>query len=293
MNDLVRERGLTIADVIRALATRGFVAEAENLAAMARLRVSGDYLQTAAIVRHGKVVSAVNDPNVYAGPGTGHRLTVERRAEIVALRAVVGREDVLTSQARWAGEERRRVVLVPRGPALAGEGSTPEVVIGLSPAFLVRIFHTTGEVPLSQVLEAMLQGIGEAGMSARVVRMGHTADTSFLGLAAARLSGSGIGIGIQAKGTTVIHRSDLVPHMNLELFSQAPLMTVAHFRALGRNAALYARGDGPEPLVVAYRGQPLGARHHAETALLHAIETDLCDPAAEPVELEVRFLGRT
>ena len=35
----------------------------------------GDYLQTAARIECGKVVSAVNDPNRYAGPGTGHRLT--------------------------------------------------------------------------------------------------------------------------------------------------------------------------------------------------------------------------
>ena len=49
MNDAVRDRGLTMVDVIRALAARGFAAEAANLAAMARLRVAGDYLQTAAI----------------------------------------------------------------------------------------------------------------------------------------------------------------------------------------------------------------------------------------------------
>jgi propanediol dehydratase large subunit len=70
-------------------------------------------------------------------------------------------------------------------------------------------------------------------------------------------------------------------------------MTEAAFRALARNAALYAQGASPEPVVVPYRGQALGARHHAETALLHAIETGLCDPDAEPEQLEVRFLGST
>lgn len=291
MNDAVRDRGLTMVDVIRALAARGFACEAANLAAMARLRVAGDYLQTAARIKCGKVVSAVNDPNRYAGPGTGHRLTPRRRSQIVTMRNVLSREEVLTGQARWAAEERRRVTLTPRGRAALGKGG-PEVVVGLSPAFLTKIFHTTGEAPLSQVLKALLDGIAHGGASARVVRMGHTADTSFLGLTAARLSASGIGIGIQAKGTTVIHRADLVPHMNLELFSQAPLMTEEAYRALGRNAACYARVENPEPVVVAYRGQALGARHHAETALLYAIETSLCDPATEPVELEVRFHER-
>ena len=72
----------------------------------------------------------------------------------------------------------------------------------------------------------------------RLVRIRHTADTSFLGLTAARLSGSGYAIGIQAKGTAVIHRADRLPHMNIELFSNAPVTTLDHYRAMGRNAAL-------------------------------------------------------
>lgn len=55
--------------------------------------------------------------------------------------------------------------------------------------------------------------------------MRHTADTSFLGLSAAGLSGSGIGIGIQAKGTAVIHQIGRLPHNNLELFSNAPVIS--------------------------------------------------------------------
>jgi propanediol dehydratase large subunit len=225
-------------------------------------------------------------------------MTPARRAEISAMRRVLSREEVLTGQGRWAAGERRRVSLQPRGDAtaaalqLGAEGGAEEVVVGLSPGFLTRIFRTTGGVALSQVLRALLAGIAEGGAEARVVRLRHTADTSFLGLTAARLSASGIGIGIQAKGTTVIHRADLVPHMNLELFSQAPLMTEAAYRALGRNAALYARGQSPEPVVVAYRGEALGARYHAETALLHAVETAACEPGAVPEELEVRFLER-
>ena len=46
---------------------------------MQRQRVAADYLQTSAIIDgDGTVVSAVNDPNDYAGPGTGYRLEGER-----------------------------------------------------------------------------------------------------------------------------------------------------------------------------------------------------------------------
>ena len=58
----------------------------------------------------------------------------------------------------------------------------------------------------------------------RLVKFWHTADTSFLGLSAARISGSGIGIGLQAKGTAVIHHKSRLPHNNLELFSNAPII---------------------------------------------------------------------
>ena len=92
----------------------------------------------------------------------------------------------------------------------------------------------------------------------RVVRFRHTADTSFLGLSAARLAGSGIGIGIQAKGTAVIHQRDRQPHNNLELFSNAPITRLEHYRALGANAAAYALGEMPEPVVVPHAGRGHG-----------------------------------
>ena len=97
--------------------------------------------------------------------------------------------------------------------------------------------------------EALRDGIEKGGGRMRLMRIRHTADTSFLGLSAARLSGSGIGIGIQAKGTAVIHQKDRLPHNNLELFSNAPVTNLDHYRALGENAAQYARGDLPAPVI--------------------------------------------
>ena len=58
--------------------TRGFREEAENLLSLVRLRLSGDYLQTSALIRDGRVLSAVNDPNDYAGPR--HRLPGRARS---------------------------------------------------------------------------------------------------------------------------------------------------------------------------------------------------------------------
>lgn len=288
LNAALQAERTTALDVIRILARRGFEPEAERLVMMLRQRAAGDYLQTSAIIRDGRVLSAVNDPNDYLGPGSGYRISAERRGAIAAMRNVLSSKEVLHQETRPSREERRRYALIEGGVAAKGSDAR-EVVIGVSPAFGTKIHRTTAGLPLSQVLRRLMTGIAEGGGSARVVRLGHTADTSFLGLSAARLAGSGIGIGIQAKGTTVIHRSDLAPHMNLELFSMAPLITLDDYQAIGRNAALYAQRQAPEPIVVPYGGEALGARFHVRTALLHALDTELSDPSAEPRDLEVRF----
>jgi dehydratase medium subunit/dehydratase large subunit len=274
--------------VVQALAARGFTTEATRLLAMARQRVTGDYLQTAAIIRDGQVVSAVNDPNHYHGPGTGYIMTDERRQAINRMRREVSKRDVLDGEGATGKEDSRHWRIESKGEARVRDDDR-EVVIGIGPGFGVRLHKTTGGVPLYKVLSALIEGIREKGGRPRVVRVHHTADTSFLGLTAARLAGSGIGIGIQGKGTTVIHRHDQAPHMNVELFSQAPLIGEADYRAIGGNAARYALGQSPTPVTIPYRGQALGARFHVQTALLYAIETSMIESDKNPEELEVVF----
>ena len=73
-------------DIVKALARRGFRDIAEKILAIQKLRITGDYLQTSAVVLPGtRVLSAINDPNDYQGPGTGYRLSPERSAEIAAI----------------------------------------------------------------------------------------------------------------------------------------------------------------------------------------------------------------
>lgn len=286
----IKRREISVIEVIKALARRGFTAEAENLLAVVKLRVSGDYLQTSAMVRGGKVVSAINDPNDYQGPGSGYQLSEVRRSELHGIRDVLDQTEVLRSEAQFQGAEAGRIAYPVAGPAL--EGRAPdEVVIGISPAFGLKLFQTTAGHKLSDVLRVLVEGIAARGLRARVVRLNHTADTSFLGLSAARLSGSGIGIGIQAKGTAVIHAASRLPHNNLELFSNAPITRLEHYAALGRNAAAYALGEAPEPVVVPTRGEAMGARYHARVAMIYAIETELTRDGAAPEELSIQFLA--
>ena len=77
--------------------------------------------------------------------------------------------------------------------------------------------------------------------------------------------------------------------MNLELFSQAPITGLEHYRRMGHNAACYARGERPEPVSIPYKGEALGARFHVQTSLIYALETAMVKADAEPEELKVTF----
>jgi propanediol dehydratase large subunit len=288
ISETIKARGITVIDVIKALAKRGFREEAENLLNVVKLRVSGDYLQTSAVVRNGKIVSAVNDANNYTGPGSGYRLSGDRRREVMGIRDVLDQKEVLRSEAQHARAEAQNIQYRDLGEAKAS-ADTKDVVIGISPAFGLKLYQTTGGHPLSDVLKVLMDAIRKRGLNPRVVRFMHTADTSFLGLSAARLSGSGVGIGLQAKGTAVIHQKGRLPHHNLELFSNAPITKLAHYRGMGANAAAYALGEMPDPIVVPTRGEAMGARYHARTAIIYAIETELAAEGAAPREIAVTF----
>ena len=89
------KEGVTGIDIAKVLAKRGFRDIAEAVVMMMRQRVSGDYLQTSAwIDSDGTVFSAVNDPNRYAGPGSGYKMSDERWNEIKSIPWAVNPEDV-------------------------------------------------------------------------------------------------------------------------------------------------------------------------------------------------------
>lgn len=282
ISEAIKSRGITAVDVVRALAKRGYRDEAENLLFVLKQRVTGDYLQTSAIFRDGKIISAVNDPNDYSGPATGYRMDDKRWSEVKTVRGTLTKERVLATEA--LGRENFPDWLFDAGTAEPGNNAH-EVVIGVSPGFGVELHRTSAGHALPDVIEAIISGITEGGGNARLVRIMHTADTSFVGLSAAKLSGSRIGIGIQSKGTAVLHRSDRLPHLNLELFSNAPLVLLDHYKQLGWNAARHTFGEAPEPVVVPFRGEALSARFHARVAILFALETEMTNPKAEPIQL--------
>ncbi|MED0737721.1 propanediol/glycerol family dehydratase medium subunit [Aneurinibacillus thermoaerophilus] len=174
----------------------------------------------------------------------------------------------------------------------AKKGDDPhEVVVAVGPAFGAAINKTIVQVDHASVLREVLAGIEEQGVKARVIRSLSTADLAFMAHQAAKLSGSGIGIGIQSRGTTVIHQRDLDPLSNLELFPQSPLITLETYRAIGRNAAMYALGESPIPVPVV-NDQMARPKYQAVAAILYLKECQSLIPDMKPVELDVEFTIR-
>lgn len=159
-----------------------------------------------------------------------------------------------------------------------------EVVIGIAPAFGITIHKTINGLPHEDVLKEILAGIEEEGMVPRIIRVTRSSDVAFIGNQVAKLAGSGIGIGIQSKGTVVIHQKDLYPLTNLELFPQAPSLTLEIYRQIGKNAARYAKGEVVTPIHTE-NDIYVRPKYQVKAALMHTKETELVDRNGTYVEI--------
>ena len=257
----------TILAVVAALRRRGFAEVAANLLELGRQRVAGDYLQPAAIFdRNFRVRSGINDPNDYAGPGTGYRPEGARWAELQHIRQERSPRDFIADRIGTPSQK-----LVELGPARPG--TQTEVILAVGPAFGRELTRTIGGLEHEDVLAAILTGVAEEGLTARVVRVSHSSDCAEIGHAGAQLSGSGIAIGLQSRGTTIIHKRGLARLNNLELFPQSPSLTLDIYRMIGGNAARYAKGERTTPVPVQVDNWAR-LRLIVKTALLHRHETE-------------------
>ena len=279
--DEMMKRGTTGLDVVKALAKHGFEDVAGAVLNMLKGKVSGDYLHTSAIFDENfNVIAAVNDLNDYQGPGTGYRLSGERWEKLKDIPRAV------------SPEMEKDASTPPLNFEVVGEAALgterDEVVIGLPPAFGTEMTKTIIDIPHKAVLQELMAGIEEEGLKCRLIKVNKTADVAFIAHEAAKLSGSGIGIGTLCRGTSVIHQKDLAPLQNLELFPQAPIVELETFRAIGRNAAKYAKGESPTPVPV--RNDPMARpRYQGFAALLHNTETKYVEAGKPSLEVAVNI----
>jgi len=274
--DQFLESDKTALDVIAALARSGFEDVAESVLEMQRQRVLGDYLHTSAIFdKDFNVKSALNTPNDYQGPGSGYRVTGETWKDIQNIPQALDPRKLVEDEAHDKKLSLRSV-------GASAIGNKPEVVVAVGPAFTTVMNKTLADLSHADVLRAILNGIEAKGLPARVVKVWYSADLANIGLSAAKLSGSGIAIGLQSKGTALIHKKGLAPLNNLELLSMAPNLTLDSYRTLGSNAACYATNKAPYPVPMKIDNMAR-LRLIVHTTLLHHREVRQID-VAKPIE---------
>ncbi len=257
----------TILTVVEALSRRGFTKTARNILEMGRQRVAGDYLQPAAIFdQQFHVQSGINAPNDYGGPGTGYRLDGERWQEVQGLHQVQSPRDFIADRIGVPVAQLAEL-------GVAQRGSSGEVIVAVGPAFGTELTQTIGGLPHEDVLAAILTGIAREGLTARVVKVYHSSDLAAISHAGSEISGSGIAVGLQSRGTTIIQRRGLARLNNLELFPQSPSLTLETYEAIGRNAALYAKGEPTTPVPIRVDNWAR-LRLIVKTTLLHRRETE-------------------
>jgi propanediol dehydratase large subunit len=313
--DCIDKRGFTGLDLVKTL-HRSPQEEhrkiANNMLAALRQRVSGDLLQTSALLDPEADMtprSAVNDANDYAGPGTGYRPSGKRWEEMKKLRHLiethphrsVSDEDDIdcdlpeVKKTKVDERERKRLEFIP-GEAAAKGKQRHEVVVALSPGFglfsgtLINVdpdrCHSHAEV-----LRRLVKGIKDGGCTPRFIRCLASADVAKVAHTAAKLSGSKVGVGILSRGTTVIHHADKKQLDNLELFPQAPAMDPGIFESIGHNAARHAKQEENVKPVETKNDYMARVKHQARAALSQIKEMGFVTVDAPPVELGIKIDG--
>ena len=166
--------------------------------------------------------------------------------------------------------------------------SADEVVIAVSPAFGTKIKKSIVDIGLDKILKELCAGIEEEGMKYRFVKVYNSTDLAIIASQGSKLSGSGICVGLQSRGTTVIHQRDLVPLDNLELFPQSPLYDEKIYRKIGKNAAKYAKGENPEPVEI-LNDFMVPSKYLVKSTLLHFKEGEMMDKSKKAVNVDITF----
>ncbi len=165
-----------------------------------------------------------------------------------------------------------------------------EIIIALSPAFGTVIKKNITEIDLGDILKEICAGIEEEGMTYRFIKVYDSTDLAVIAARGSSLSGSGISVGLQSRGTTVIHQRGRVPLDNLELFPQSPLYDTDIYRKIGKNAAKYGKGENPEPIEV-LNDYMVPSKYLIKSTLMHFKEGEAMDKEKDTVNADVEIEG--
>lgn len=276
-------KGINAIDIVKALHRGGFARIGCNVLEMLKERVCGDYLQVATIFdKDLKTISGLNDPNDYQGPGTGYRLQGQRWEKLKKKTTALIPQNILDEQ----GIPDKKKGFYNLTELKIAEACEADIVVGISPAFANK--GTAAEIYGNHflILEKIVEGIEEAGMSAAVVKIYHTDDLAEIAKLSAGFSGTGIGIGIQSKGMVRINHAEHSAEDSLEASFNMPFSSFSLFKEIGINAVEYARGL--KPLRVSDKIKPGGLTNYQMTMIrLSSEESVFINRRKKPMRMEL------
>jgi len=282
--ELIMTEKITGIDIALILKKAGFDEEANSILELNRQKVAADYLQTGAIFDEKfNAKSSINDVNSYHGPGTGYIIDKKRSLLISKMNNVIELEKIIENAGECNSEDD---IIIEEIGNFQKSHIKDEVVVAVSPSFGISQKKTLGGVSHLHVLNEIKAGLEEEGIEAKFVKCYESADLGVIANVASKLSGSGVSIGIQSKGTSVIHHKDLSPLSNLELFSQGPQLTKELYRMIGKSAAKYAKREVPTPIPSVV--DPKIRRFFVKAAILHYDDTNCIVRNKPPVEFKYK-----
>ena len=163
-------------------------------------------------------------------------MTIADRGAATACRTSAGRQCATCAASKLAhtvlepGKPRPTPSRLAHRERRCGKGTDPrEVVIGVSPAFGNELTQTTAGHDLIDVVLALTDGIREGRR--RTEARAHTPHRRYIVPWAD--GGAVIGFGLFGRHPGQRYggdppRADRLPHMNIELFSNAPVTTLEH-----------------------------------------------------------------
>lgn len=196
------EEGKSAMDVARALSNSGFDDIANNILDMQKERIGGDYLQVSSIFdEDNHVLSGLNNPNKYDGPGTGYQIAEDRWRKLSNKESAIDPENILGIQREITGYHG----LYKCRPCGKPEEGEADIIIGISPGFCDLKLGADVCKSHLKVMKSIIAGVESRGLTCQIVKVYSTADLAEIAKMTAEYSRYKVSIALQINSRVYIH----------------------------------------------------------------------------------------
>ncbi len=238
-------------DIIRILSESGFNDIADNLLKMQKERIVGDYLQVSSIFdENNHVISGLNNPNNYSGPGTGYQMSPERWKKLSDKTSALEPENILEIQRNLTDYTGLYKVKPSGSPIHDGA----DIIVALSPGFCDLKLGVEVCKSHLQVLKNVVTGIEEKGMNPQIVKVYSTDNIVEIARQTSAYSRYSISIALQINGRVYISDGRRETDDEIRGYYKMVMSSPDMYKKLGHLAVNFALDTGYENNGIHMRG---------------------------------------